>query len=215
MVGNFGCCEVLSMHATKFFNTFEGGAILTNDDELAERLRLMRNFGFAGQDKVIHSGTNGKMPEISAAMGLVNFEEIDDILERNRENYECYKSRISSIPKLRLYEFDENCRNNYQYIVVQILGESAAYRDFIIRGLHAERILARRYFWPGCHNMTPYRQLQPHAHLLLSSTIEISEQIIVLPTGKAINSEKINTVCDILAVLITVADKMEFKKGAN
>ena len=72
MIGNFGACEVLSFHATKLFNTFEGGAVLTNDDELVETMRLMRNFGFSGYDNVIHPGTNGKMFEVAAAMGLVN-----------------------------------------------------------------------------------------------------------------------------------------------
>ncbi len=75
MIGNFGACEVLSFHATKFFNTLEGGAIVTNDDALAQQIMLMRNFGFAGFDNVVSAGTNGKMNEVCAAMGLVNFEE--------------------------------------------------------------------------------------------------------------------------------------------
>ncbi len=74
MIGNFGDAEVFSFHATKFFNTFEGGAVVTNDDELADKMRLMRNFGFAGYDNVIYLGTNGKMTEISAAMGLTGLE---------------------------------------------------------------------------------------------------------------------------------------------
>src|SRR5262245_30020873 len=75
-LGNFGRCEVLSFHATKVFNTFEGGAVVTNDDALAETMQLMRNFGFRGYDNVIHPGTNGKMPEVNAAMGLVNLEGV-------------------------------------------------------------------------------------------------------------------------------------------
>ena len=77
-IGGFGRCEVLSFHATKVFNTFEGGAVLTNDDALAETMRLMRNFGFSGYDNVVHPGTNGKMPEINAAMGLVSETEAQD-----------------------------------------------------------------------------------------------------------------------------------------
>jgi dTDP-4-amino-4,6-dideoxygalactose transaminase len=73
MIGNFGDAEVFSFHATKFLNTFEGGAIVTNDDNLAATVRLMRNFGFAGYDKVVYVGTNGKMSEISAAMGLTGW----------------------------------------------------------------------------------------------------------------------------------------------
>ena len=79
-IGNFGECEVFSFHATKFFNTFEGGAVVTNDDELAEKMRLMRNFGFVGYDNVIYPGTNGKMTEISAAMGLTNLAALDEFV---------------------------------------------------------------------------------------------------------------------------------------
>ena len=81
-IGGNGVAEVFSFHATKFFNTFEGGAIVTDDDELAGRARLMRNFGFSGYDNVIYPGTNGKMPEIAAAMGLTNLGTLDDIVAR-------------------------------------------------------------------------------------------------------------------------------------
>src|SRR5438034_754783 len=80
LLGGFGECEVFSFHATKFFNTFEGGAVVTNNDTLAEKMRLMRNFGFSGYDNVIYPGTNGKMSEIAAAMGLTNLEDLDDFV---------------------------------------------------------------------------------------------------------------------------------------
>ena len=87
LLGGFGECEVFSFHATKFFNTFEGGAVVTNNDALAEKMRLMRNFGFSGYDNVIYPGTNGKMTEMAAAMGLTNLEELDDFVAINRRNY--------------------------------------------------------------------------------------------------------------------------------
>ena len=104
MIGSFGACEVLSFHATKFFNTFEGGAVLTNDDELAETMRLMRNFGFVALDKVVHSGTNGKMNEVAAAMGLVNMQSIDDVIEANRLNHQCYREALSEPTRHQLAE---------------------------------------------------------------------------------------------------------------
>ena len=113
MVGGFGECEVFSFHATKFFNTFEGGAITTNNDALAEKLRLMKNFGFAGMDNVVHLGTNGKMSEIHAAMGLANFAGIEQIVECNRRNFEIYRQNLGSIPGLRMIEFNENEANNF------------------------------------------------------------------------------------------------------
>ena len=77
-IGGFGRCEIFSFHATKFFNTFEGGAVLTNDDALAAKMRLMRNFGFSGYDNVIYIGTNGKMTEVCAAMGLTSLESVEN-----------------------------------------------------------------------------------------------------------------------------------------
>ena len=87
MIGNFGQCEVFSFHATKFFNTFEGGAVATNDDALAKKIRLMKNFGFSGYDNVIYIGTNGKMNELSAAMGLTGLESLKDFITVNKRNY--------------------------------------------------------------------------------------------------------------------------------
>jgi dTDP-4-amino-4,6-dideoxygalactose transaminase len=107
MIGQFGECEVFSFHATKFFNTFEGGAIATNNDELAAKIRLIQNFGFAGMDKVIYIGTNGKMSEISAAMGLVNLDSLDEFLDANHRNYKAYRSGLEEIEGLTLIEFDE------------------------------------------------------------------------------------------------------------
>ena len=202
MIGSFGACEVLSFHATKFFNTSEGGAVLTNDDQLAEAMRLMRNFGFSGLDKVIHPGTNGKMMELAAAMGLVNLEAIDNIIEVNRRNHQTYLKVFSSLPGISLLGYDETERNNYQYVVIEVDESCAVTRDQIIDVLHAENIRARRYFWPGCHKMQPYRDLYPHAGLLLSNTQKVADRVMVLPTGTAIDSEIINDIVAVIRVLV-------------
>ena len=96
-IGGFGRCEVFSFHATKFFNTFEGGAVLTNDDVLAEKMRLMRNFGFSGYDNVIYIGTNGKMTEVCAAMGLTSLESIKQFVETNRRNHDAYRRELTGV----------------------------------------------------------------------------------------------------------------------
>ena len=98
MIGNFGRCEVFSFHATKFFNTFEGGAVVTNDDELAAKIRLMKNFGFAGYDNVIYLGTNGKMTEVCAAMGLTGLESLRPFIAVNRRNHEAYRRGCGTSP---------------------------------------------------------------------------------------------------------------------
>jgi dTDP-4-amino-4,6-dideoxygalactose transaminase len=202
MVGRFGDCEVLSFHATKFFNTFEGGAVLTNDDELAGAMRLMRNFGFSGMDNVIYPGTNGKMTEVVAAMGLVNLAEINNFVDANYRNYQVFKGELSSLPNINMLYFDEAERNNYQYVVIEVGEECPLSRDEIIKALHAENILARRYFWPGCHNMKPYRDLYPHSGLLLPNTKQVADRVIVLPTGTAMDAEMVRTVVSVIRVLL-------------
>ena len=202
MIGNFGACEVLSFHATKFFNTFEGGAVVTNDDELAERMRLMRNFGFSGLDNVIHPGTNGKMIEVVAAMGLVNLEAINHVIEANSRNHQAYREALSGLPGISLLAFDESERNNYQYVVIEVDEGCPVSRDHIINALHAENIRARKYFWPGCHNMQPYRELYPHAGLLLPNTEKVAARVVVLPTGTSMNDSMINDVAAVIRVLL-------------
>jgi len=202
MIGNFGACEVLSFHATKFFNTFEGGAVLTNDNALAEKMRLMRNFGFAGLDNVIHPGTNGKMIEIAAAMGLVNLDAIDSVVEANRNNHHTYRQQLDGLPGIRLLAFDETERNNYQYVVMEVGTECTVSRDRIIEALHAENILARKYFWPGCHNMKPYRELYPHAGLMLPNTQQVANRVVVLPTGTTMRKEMVETVVAVIRTIV-------------
>ena len=170
LLGNFGDCEVFSFHATKFFNTFEGGAIVTNDDELAQKMRLMRNFGFVDYDKVIYPGTNGKLTEISAAMGLTNLQELDHFVAVNWRNYELYRKGLSGLRGITLLDYDQAERNNFQYIVALVDDDFRTTRDELVAILHAENVLARKYFWPGCHNMEPYKSHYPHAGLMLSNT---------------------------------------------
>jgi len=198
MIGNFGECEVFSFHGTKFFNTFEGGAIATNDDELAEKIRLMQNFGFKGFDNVIYIGTNGKMNEVCAAMGLVNLDSLDDFLAVYRRNYEAYKEGLAEIKGVKLIEFNTDDESNRQYIVVEVGDDYPLSRDELVEKLQAANVIARKYFWPGCHRMEPYKSLQPNAGKRLPVTEEVASRIVVLPTGTAVNEEMIKKICGLL-----------------
>lgn len=210
MIGAFGECEVFSFHATKFINTFEGGAVITNDDALAKKLRLMRNFGFSGYDNVIYLGVNGKMTEICAAMGLTSLEAMDEIIAANRQNYETYRNGLHDLPGISLISYDEKEHNNYQYVVVEVDSERAHLsRDELIAVLHAENVLARKYFWPGCHRMEPYRSLYPNAYLLLPYTERKAAQIIVLPTGQTLSNDNIAKICSIVQNALAQADEVK------
>jgi dTDP-4-amino-4,6-dideoxygalactose transaminase len=199
MIGGFGELEVFSFHATKFLNSFEGGAIVTNNDELAERIRLMENFGFAGMDKVIYVGTNGKMTEISAAMGLTSLESIDEFIAINRRNYQQYKQELSDIPGISLFEYSDTERCTYQYIVLEIDGSICPVsRDKLIDVLHENNIIARKYFYPGCHRMEPYRSYFPHAGLLLPETEKLTDRVLILPTGTAIGEAQVQAISKLI-----------------
>lgn len=203
MIGNFGEAEVFSFHATKFFNTFEGGAVVTNNDDLANNMRLMINFGFAGYDNVIYLGTNGKMSEVSAAMGLTGLESLDEFIATNYRNYKKYQEELANLPGVSLIRFDEAEKNNFQYIILEI-DEAITHisRDQLSDILHAENVLSRRYFYPGCHQMEPYRSYFPHAGLLLPETERLTRRVLSLPTGTAVKEQDIETICQIIRLVV-------------
>lgn len=209
MIGGFGLAEVFSFHATKFFNTFEGGAVVTNDDALAEKMRLMRNFGFAGFDNVVYVGTNGKMSEVSAAMGLTGLESLDEFVGVNRENYHAYRAGLSDLPGLQLIRYDERERCNYQYVVIEVdPSASPLSRDELVAVLHAENVLARKYFWPGVHRMQPYKALFPNAHLLLPETERVAPRVFLVPSGTALPERAVETICEILRAALRDAPRV-------
>jgi dTDP-4-amino-4,6-dideoxygalactose transaminase len=203
MIGSFGDAEVYSFHATKFMNTFEGGAVVTNDDDLAEKIQLMKNFGFAGYDKVIYIGTNGKMNEVSAAMGLTVLESLDEIIAVNRRNYEQYQREFADLDGLKMVTYDAAQKNNYQYVILEVDEALEISRDELVSILHAENVMARRYFYPGCHRMEPYRSYYPHAGLLLPHTEALTERVFSLPTGTSIDSDAIEAIGQIVRVAVT------------
>lgn len=209
MIGNFGHAEVFSFHATKFFNTLEGGAVVTNDDDLAAKIRLMKNFGFAGIDNVIYIGTNGKMNEVSAAMGLTSLESLDEFIAVNYRNYGQYHEELADVPGIHLLAYDATEKCNYQYIVLEIdetVGQIS--RDQLVSILWAENVLARRYFYPGCHCMEPYRSYFPHAGLLLPETERLVRRVMSLPTGTAIKPEDIRKICEIIRFVVSNGPKV-------
>jgi dTDP-4-amino-4,6-dideoxygalactose transaminase len=215
-IGNFGAAEVFSFHATKFLNTFEGGAVVTNDDELAGKIRLMTNFGFAGYDQVIYLGINGKMSEPAAAMGLTGLECLDEFVATNSHHYKRYQEGLADVPGVRVIQFDEAEQNNYQYIVLEVdEPKTHISRDVILSILHAENVLVRRYFYPGCHRMEPYRSYFPHAGLLLPETEKLTQRVLCLPTGTAIGAQDVDLICELIRLIVEHGDELSQKPSSQ
>jgi len=208
-IGGQGRATVFSFHATKFVNAGEGGAVVTNDDELATKMRLMKNFGFKTYDQVIHVGTNGKLDEFSAALGLTNLEAIDEIVAVNKANYETYRKELAGIPGIRLMEYRPKGKFNYQYVIAAVDPSCAISRDSLIKVLWAENFLARKYFWPGCHRMEPYKSLFPNAYLTLPVTEKVAAEILVLPTGQTVNAEVIRKAAELIRFVVQNGREIE------
>lgn len=196
MVGGFGQAEVFSFHATKFVNAFEGGAITTDDADFAERCRLLRNFGFQEWDYTESSGTNGKMHEASAAMALTSLDAESDIVAVNQRNLELYDAGLRDLRGIRVHAADDRGQCNAQHVVVRVDRSSPIGRDRLQDVLNAENVLARRYFYPGCHRLVPYSQriVVPE----LPVTEAVAEEVLALPTGTAVEPDDIAAVCELI-----------------
>lgn len=209
MVGGFGDAEVFSFHATKFLNTFEGGAVATNNDELAATIKLMRNHGFAGPDNVVCVGTNGKMTEVCAAMGLSSLECIDEFINANRSNYHLFEKELFGLDGVSLIAYDPAERNNYQYIVLEIDEKITGIgRDDLLEVLNRENVLARRYFYPGCHRMGPYKTAFAGTRGSLPETEKLADRILTLPTGVVVQDKDIAIICRVIRTAVAHGPKV-------
>ncbi|WP_433202077.1 aminotransferase class I/II-fold pyridoxal phosphate-dependent enzyme [Dactylosporangium sp. CS-047395] len=206
-IGGFGAAEVFSFHATKYVNSFEGGAIVTNDPDLAERARTMRTMGQDGTREVVGRGTVGRMSEVHAAMGLTSIEAMDDFIAINKRNDDLYRTRLAPVPGVTVRPQAAGERANYQYLVVEI-DESVAglHRDDVHRILHEHNVLSRKYFHPGCHEIEPYRSNpRRHAPLPLPRTEALTQRVLALPTGTSIGPAEVDGICEIIADAVATA----------
>lgn len=212
MLGNFGDAEVYSFHATKFLNSFEGGAIVTNDEQVAEKARALRNFGYDCSDNIAFAGTNGKMSEISAAMGLTGLASMDDFINVNSRNYLTYVAELANVPGIHVIDYDAKERNNYQYIILEIDEQKCGLkRDDLMKILYSENVLARRYFHPGCHRAGPYASDESYSNLDLPETERLSACVLALPNGTAVSENEIKDICQIIRVCVNHAEEIRSK----
>lgn len=199
-IGGFGLAEVFSFHATKYLNSFEGGALVTNDDEFAEEARCLRNLGMNDEREQVVCGINGRMTEAAAAMGLTSLEAMATFISVNRRNHRLYQSGLAGIRGVRLREMAPGEHANYQYVVIEVDGDTAgADRDTVLNALAGHNVLARPYFHPGCHQIPPYRDNPAvHTPLPLPRTETLCDRVLSLPTGTAVGPAEISGTCEII-----------------
>ncbi|WP_300554069.1 DegT/DnrJ/EryC1/StrS family aminotransferase [Maricaulis sp.] len=213
-LGQFGRAEVFSLHATKYFHAVEGGAITTSDDDLAAQIQLTRNFGFEDYDRVASLGTNAKMSELHAAMGLSNLENIELIRDRAHKVHSTYSAGLNGIAGLRFLSLDVDCHSNRQYCVTEIDPDVfGLQRDQVITLLHAENVFARRYFYPGSHNLKPHCYTSPPPNLPV--TEEVGASILVLPGGAAMEADQASNIASLLGEIQRSADQLRQRFAAS
>lgn len=178
---NYGDLSVLSFHATKVFNTFEGGAIICHNERTKQRIDYLKNFGFAGETTVVAAGINGKMNEVQAAFGLLQLQNIEGALKKRREIDARYRSILKNIPGISLLEIAENVEWNYAYFPIKIEEDYPISRDELYSILKENDIMTRRYFYPLISNFPMYRGLPGASKTLLPLANKVADEILCLP----------------------------------
>ncbi|MEQ9412033.1 MAG: DegT/DnrJ/EryC1/StrS family aminotransferase [Fuerstiella sp.] len=194
-VGRFGDAEAFSFHATKILHSIEGGAVVTDDDAIAHRCRLLRNFGITGLTQIESPGTNARMNELCAAAGLTSLEALDDVIVQNLSNLRLYQTILEAVPGLSLVAPVREVDSNGQYVVVEVNEQAFGLsRDQLLNILRAEGVFARSYFAPGCHHAPPYAGHPRHTPVPLPTTERLLQELIQLPTGSSIGQPEIRQI---------------------
>lgn len=196
---NFGDLSVLSFHATKVFNTFEGGAIVSHDAAMKEKIDRMKNFGFADEVTIVSPGINAKMSEVQAAMGLLQLRHVDSYIERRMDHVRHYRENLSGISGLRFLRDMPDVDHCYTYFPV-FFEESNAFppRDLIYEGMRKKRIFGRRYFFPLISQIPAYRELDSAKPGRMPRAEKLSREVICLPLFPHLSRVEADRVIDAL-----------------
>ncbi len=178
---NYGDLSVLSFHATKVFNTFEGGAIISPDAATKKYIDQLKNFGFVDEVTVVTAGINGKMSEVNAAFGLLQLQYIDQALARRAEIDARYRSQLSDIAGIRIITSDRQVAENYSYFPILIEPDYPISRDALYQKLKDQQIFARRYFYPLISEFPMYRHMPSAQPEHLPVAHAAANQVLCLP----------------------------------
>ena len=194
-----GDLSVLSFHATKVFNTFEGGAIVCPDATTKQRIDYLKNFGFADEVTVVAPGINGKMNEIQAAFGLLQLKHMAEILQRRQEIDNRYRAALAGVKGIRILPLPDNSRQNYSYFPILVEADYPLSRDALYQKLREHDIYARRYFYPLISAFPMYRGLASATPANLPVASRIAEQVICLPIYPALENSDVDRVIELIA----------------
>lgn len=194
---SYGDISCMSFHATKLFNTCEGGACVTNDKELAARIRRMRFFGFDEKKEIVDEGMNAKMTEVSAALGLANLPYLNSVRRNRREKYELYQSLLTEYEYIRFQQFNPE---EYNYSYMPIVFDSEERLSHAITKLNAENIYPKRYFYPALHETNIFNNVS------LPISESVARRVLCLPLYDNLAVNDIKRICKLLSQAATNCD---------
>lgn len=194
-IGNFGDASVFSFHATKVFNTIEGGAVTFDDPDLKKVLDGLRNFGITGPESVEYIGGNAKMNEFQAAMGLCNIKRVDDEIEKRRKITERYVSNLEDVDGIKLQKPQNGVKHNHSYFPVIFDGYKKT-RDQVHEELKRENIFTRKYFYPLTKDFACYSARFKSADTPVADFI--SKRVLTLPLYADLEPQDADRICDII-----------------
>ena len=199
---NAGDMSTLSFHATKVFNTIEGGAMVMHDAKTKQRIDYLKNFGFAGETEVVGPGINSKMDEIRSAYGLLNLQQVDDAINARKKVALTYRDALRDVPGITFWNDMPGVKHNYSYFPIFVNAQQYGMtRDELYNKLKAHNILGRRYFYPLISTFSTYRALESARIDNLPEAIKLANTVICLPMHHALTQEECNKVIQVIKMI--------------
>lgn len=196
---NAGDMSTLSFHATKVYNTIEGGALVMHDEQTKKRIDYLKNFGFAGETEVVAPGINSKMDEMRAAYGLLNLKQVDSAIEARSQVAVRYREALRDVPGISFFDDMPGVRHNYSYFPIFVKAEEYGMtRDELYFKMKEHNILGRRYFYPLISTFSTYRGLPSAATENLPVATRVANEVICLPMHHELSEEDLNRIIDVI-----------------
>ena len=195
-IGNYGDASIFSFHATKVFNTIEGGAVVFSDPKLYDKLYNIKNFGIRGEELVAAIGANAKMNEFSAIMGLCNLKYIDYAIGKRKQCYQAYKKDLEPVKGIRFFEPDAEIESNYGYFPIFVETDYPINRDELYILLKGNNYFTRKYFYPLTSDQACFKN--KYRSLTLENARNLSEKVLVLPLYEELELEEIKKITKII-----------------
>ena len=194
---NAGDISTLSFHATKVYNTIEGGAMVMHDAETKKRIDYLKNFGFANETTVVAPGINSKVDEVRAAYGLLNLRQVDAAIEARHQVAIRYRETLRPVKGISFFDDMPGVKHNYSYFPIFINeAEYGMSRDALYEKMKSQGIFGRRYFYPLISTFEPYRHYPTAAEINLPVATKVANEVLCLPMHHALNDEDVKRIID-------------------